>query len=279
VQKAQIFGDRTFAMRVWLKPDKMAALGISPSQVSNALAATTTRRPRPDQGDDDLGHLVANTNLETADEFKKLVVKEDNGTVVRLADVADVVLGAENYEQEVSFNGQTAVFMAVYVLPTANTLDVMKRVRAAMPEIQAQLPAGMSAAVPYDSSEYIQEAINEVLKTLAETLLIVVFVISSLGSVRGVIIPSSPSPSRSSARTADVDLRFTINLLTLLAVVLSVVSSSTTPSSWWKHRAASAHGQDAVPGCHRRGARARRAIIAMTITLAAVYTPVALQVG
>src|SRR6266566_2144357 len=146
VQSARIFGDRTFAMRVWLKPEKMAALGISPSQVSDALAANNYLSALGrTKGSMTSVNLVANTNLETADEFKKLVVKEDNGTVVRLADIADVVLGAENYEQEVRFNGQTAVFMAVYVLPTANALDVMKRVRAAMPEIQAQLPAGMSA--------------------------------------------------------------------------------------------------------------------------------------
>src|SRR5438105_7868542 len=174
VQKAQIFGDRTFAMRVWLKPDKMAALGISPSQVSDALAANDYLSALGQtKGSMTSVNLVANTNLQTVDEFKQLVVKEENGVVVRLGDVADVVLGAENYEQEVRFNGQTAVFMAIYVMPTANTLDVMKRVRAAMPEIQAQLPAGMSAAMPYDSSEYIQEAIDEVLKTLGETLLIV----------------------------------------------------------------------------------------------------------
>src|SRR4029077_15538271 len=121
-------------------------------------------------------NLVANTNLQTVDEFKQLVVKEENGTVVRLSDIADVVLGAETYEQEVSFNGQTAVFIGIFTLPTANTLDVMKRVRAAMPEIQAQLPAGMKTGVPYDSSAYIQDAIDEVLKTLAETLIIVIFV-------------------------------------------------------------------------------------------------------
>src|SRR5207237_10249840 len=135
-------------------------------------------------------NLVANTNLQTTDEFKQLVVKEENGTVVRLGDIADVVLGAETYDQEVRFNGQTAVFIGIFTLPTANTLDVMKRVREAMPEIQAQLPAGMKAGVPYDSSAYIQDAINEVLKTLTETLIIVVLVIFLfLGSLRGVIIP------------------------------------------------------------------------------------------
>src|SRR5205823_255520 len=166
----------------------------------------------------------ANTNLQTVEEFKQLVVKEENGVVVRLGDIADVVLGAETYDAEVKFNGQTAVFIGVFVLPTANTLDVMKRVRAAMPEIQAQLPAGMKAGVPYDSSAYIQDAINEVLKTLGETLLIVILVIFLfLGSVRGVIIPVVAIPiSLIGAVMLMLSFGFTINLLTLLAIVLSV---------------------------------------------------------
>ena len=98
-------------------------------------------------------NLVANTDLRTADEFKQLVIKEENGVVVRLGDIADVVLGAENYDQEVRFNGETATFMGIWVLPTANTLDVMKHVREAMPEIQAQLPAGMKVGMPYDSTD------------------------------------------------------------------------------------------------------------------------------
>src|SRR4051794_8926216 len=151
VQRAEIFGDRTFAMRIWLHPDKMASLGISPSQVWGALAANNYLSALGrTKGTMTSVNLVANTNLQTPEEFKQLVVKEDNGTVVRLADVADVVLGAETYDQEVSFDGQRAVFVGIFVLPTANTLDVMKRVREAMPEIQAQLPAGMRAGIPYD---------------------------------------------------------------------------------------------------------------------------------
>ena len=283
VQKAQIFGDRTFAMRVWLKPDKMAALGISPSQVSNALAANNYLAALGrTKGSMTSVNLVANTNLETADEFKKLVVKEDNGTVVRLADVADVVLGAENYEQEVRFNGQTAVFMAVYVLPTANALDVMKRVRAAMPEIQAQLPAGMSAAVPYDSSEYIQEAINEVLKTLGETLLIVVFVIFLfLGSVRGVIIPVVAIPiSLIGAVLLMSIFGFTINLLTLLAIVLSVGLVVDDAIVMVENIERHLHmGKTPFQAAIDAARELVAPIIAMTITLATVYTPVALQGG
>src|SRR5712692_9323532 len=225
VQRADILGDRTFAMRVWLKPDKMAALGISPSQVRDALAQNNYLSALGrTKGSMVSVNLVANTDLRTPDEFKQLVVKEDNGVVVRLGDIADVVLGAETYEQEVSFNGETAVFIGIFVLPSANTLDVMKRVREAMPDIQAQLPAGMKAGVPYDSSAYIQDAINEVLKTLSETLLIVILVIFLfLGSFRGVLIPVVAIPiSLIGAVLLMLSFGFTINLLTLLAIVLSV---------------------------------------------------------
>src|SRR5882724_520363 len=217
VQKAQIFGDRTFAMRVWLDPGKMASLGISPSQVSSALAANNYLSALGQtKGSMTSVNLVANTNLQTADDFKKMVVKEEKGTIVRLGDIADVALGAENYESEVRFNGQTAVFIGIFVLPTANTLDVMKQVREALPEIQAQLPAGMQAGVPSDSSAYIQEAIDEVLKTLAETLLIVILVIFLfLGSVRGLIIPVVAVPiSLIGAVALMAAFGFTINLLT-----------------------------------------------------------------
>src|ERR1051325_6686587 len=147
----------------------MAALGISPSMAHDALAQNNYLSALGStKGTMTSVNLVANTNLQTVDEFKQLVVKEDKGNVVRLGDIADVVLGAETYDAEVRFNGQTAVFIGIYVLPTANTLDVMQRVRAAMPEIQAQLPAGMKVGIPYDSSAYIQAAIREVLKTLAE---------------------------------------------------------------------------------------------------------------
>src|SRR5437870_3836348 len=137
VQRADILGSRTFAMRVWLKPDRMASLGISPSDLSDALARNNYLSALgKTKGSMVSVNLIANTDLRTADEFRQLVVKEDKGVVVRLGEVADVVLGAENYDADVRFNGQTATFMGVWVLPTANSLDVIKKVRAAMPEIQ-----------------------------------------------------------------------------------------------------------------------------------------------
>jgi len=283
VQRADIFGDRTFAMRVWLKPDKMAALGISPSMAHDALAANNYLSALGrTKGSMTSVNLVANTNLQTVDEFKQLVVKEQNGTVVRLGDIADVVLGAETYEQEVSFNGETAVFIGIFVLPTANTLDVMKDVREAMPEIQAQLPAGMKAGVPYDSSAYIQNAIDEVLKTLTETLIIVILVIFLfLGSVRGVIIPVVAVPiSLIGAVLLMLVFGFTINLLTLLAIVLSVGLVVDDAIVMVENIERHLHmGKTPIQAATDAARELVAPIIAMTITLASVYTPVALQGG
>src|SRR5918992_4975426 len=140
VQRADILGDRTFAMRIWLKPEQMAAHGISPSAVREALARNNYLSALGrTKGSMVSVNLVANTDLRTPEEFKQLVVKEENGVVVRLGEIADVVLGAENYEEDVRFNGQTAVFMGLWVLPTANSLDVIRRVRAELPAVQAQL--------------------------------------------------------------------------------------------------------------------------------------------
>src|SRR5258706_9135428 len=164
-----MLGNRTFAMSIWLKPDEMAAHGISPAAVREALARNNYLSALGrTKGSMVSVNLIANTDLRTPEEFRQLVVKEKAGVVVRLGEIADVVLGAENYEQDVRFNGQAATFMGIWVLPTANSLEVIKKVRAAIPEIQAQLPPGMKAGIPYDSTAYIQDAINEVLSTLTE---------------------------------------------------------------------------------------------------------------
>src|SRR5499427_7237424 len=133
VQRADILGNRTFAMRIWLKPDKMAALGISPSALRDALARNNYLSALgKTKGSMVSVNLVANTDLRTPEEFRQLVVKQQGGVIVRLGDIADVVLGAEDYDQDVRFNGETATFMGVWVLPTANSLDVVRSVREAM---------------------------------------------------------------------------------------------------------------------------------------------------
>jgi multidrug efflux pump len=283
VQRADILGDRTFAMRVWLKPDKMAALGISPSAVHDALARNNyLSAVGSTKGSMVSVNLVANTDLRTAEEFRQLVVKNNNGVVVRLGEIADVVLGAENYDQEVRFNGETATFMGIWVLPTSNSLEVIKNVRAAIPGIQAQLPAGMKIGIPYDSTEYIQDAINEVLRTLTETLLIVVVVIFLfLGSMRSVLIPVVAIPiSLVGAVFLMLVAGFTINLLTLLAIVLSVGlvvdDAIVMVENVERHLHMGKSPQRAAIDAARELVGP---IVSMTITLAAVYAPIGIQGG
>src|ERR687893_333603 len=283
VQRADILGDRTFAMRIWLKPDRMAAHGISPTMLREALARNNYLSALGrTKGSMVSVNLVANTDLRTPEEFRNLVVKEDKGVVVRLGEIADVVLGAENYEEDVRFNGQTAVFMGIWVLPTANSLDVIRRVRAEMPAIEAQLPAGMKAGIPYDSTEYIQDAIDEVLTTLTETLVIVIVVIFLfLGSIRAVIIPVVAIPiSLVGAVFLMLAAGFTINLLTLLAIVLSVGlvvdDAIVMVENVERHLHA---GKPPVQAAIDAARELVGPIIAMTITLAAVYAPVGIQGG
>ena len=209
-------------------------------------------------------------------------MKNDNGVVVRLGEIADVVLGAQNYDSEVRFNGETATFMGVWVLPTANSLEVIKRVREAIPGIQAQLPTGMKVGIPYDSTAYIQDAINEVLRTLTETLLIVIVVIFLfLGSMRSVLIPVVAIPiSLIGAVFLMLAFGFTINLLTLLAIVLSVGlvvdDAIVMVENVERHLQMGKSPQRAALDAARELVGP---IISMTITLAAVYAPIGIQGG
>src|SRR5215469_6298873 len=283
VQRADILGKRTFAMRIWLKPDKMAALGITPSAVHDALANNNYLSALgKTKGSMVSVNLVANTDLRSAEEFRQLVVKQDKGTVVRLGEIADVVLGAETYDEDVRFNGESATFMGIWVLPTANSLDVIKQVREAIPGIRAQLPAGVKVGIPYDSTAYIQDAIKEVLRTLPETLLIVVLVIFLfLGSFRSVLIPIVAIPvSLIGAVFLMLVAGFTINLLTLLAIVLSVGLVVDDAIVMVENVERHLHlGKPPVRAAMDAAHELVGPIIAMTITLAAVYTPVGIQGG
>src|SRR5689334_1406465 len=283
VQRADILGNRTFAMRLWLKPQEMAARGVSPSDVHDALAKNNYLSAiGSTKGSMVSVNLVANTDLRTVNEFRDLVVKQNNGVVVRLGEIADVVLGAENYDQDVRFNGETATFMGIWVLPTANSLEVIKNVRKTLPEIEKQLPAGMKLGVPYDATEYIQDAINEVLHTLVETLLIVVVVIFLfLGSFRSVLIPVLAIPiSLVGAVFLMLVAGFTINLLTLLAIVLSVglvVDDAIVMVENIERHLQS--GKAPVRAAIDAARELVGPVISITITLAAVYTPVGIQGG
>src|SRR5437667_9302138 len=283
VQKADILGGRTFAMRIWMKPDQMAALNISPAQVRNMLARNNFLAAVGNTKGSLLQvNLTANTDLHTVDDFKKLVVRQEKGNLVRLSDIADVELGAEDYNTEVRFSQQRAVFMGIYVLPNANAVDVIKRVRAEMEQIQRELPAGMKGEIAYDATAYINDAIHEVVKTLIDTLLIVMVVIFLfLGSFRSVIVPVVAIPiSLIGALFLMQAFGFTLNLLTLLAIVLSV--GLVVDDAIVVVENVERHLRDGMSRMNAALVGARELIgpiIAMTITLAAVYTPIALQGG
>jgi multidrug efflux pump len=283
VQKADVLGGRVFAMRVWLKPEELAAHNLSPSEVRAALAANNALAAVGSTKGSMLSvSLIANTDLKNVDEFKQLVVAEKNGTIIRLSDVADVVLGAESYDEEVKFGGKTATFMGIWVLPTESTVEVIQRVRAAMPDIQRSLPAGLEGLIAYDASKYIEDALSEIVKTLTETLLIVMVVIFLfMGSLRSVLIPIVAMPlSLVGAMALMLAFGFTINLLTLLAIVLAVGivvdDAIVVVENIERHIREGRTPTDAAI----LGARELVGpVISMAITLAAVYAPIAFQGG
>src|SRR6266540_2474397 len=159
VQAADILGGRTFAMRIWLKPDRMAALNISPAQVRQALAANNyLAAVGQTKGSLVQVNLTANTDLKSLDDFKQLVVREKDGSAVRLGDIADVVLGAADYDTAVAFNGQTAVFIGIWALPNANALDVIKKIRVEMDGLQREIPDQIQARVAFDATSYVRNA-------------------------------------------------------------------------------------------------------------------------
>ena len=283
VQRADILGGRTFAMRIWLKPDRMAAYNITPVQVRQALAANNYLAA--------LGHtkgsliqvnLTADTNLRSIQEFKRLIVRSQDGADIRIEDIGDVVLGAEDYDAEVRFSGKTAVFIGIWPLPNANSLDVIELVKKEMSAIQKDLPSGMQARIAYDSTDYINNAIHEVLKTLGDTMLIVVVIIFLfLGSFRSVFIPVVTIPlSLIGAVFLMQVFGFTINLLTLLTIVLSVGlvvdDAIIVVENVERHIRKGLKPFDAALVAARELVGP---IIAMTITLAAVYAPIGLQGG
>ncbi len=283
VQRADILGARTFAMRVWLKPDRMAAFNISPVQVRRALAANNViAAVGQTKGALVQVNLSANTDLQSVEEFKRLVVRQDGQALVRLEDIADVVLGSEDYDTEVRFSGQTAVFMGIWPLPNANSLDVIKAVRSEMAGIRQELPGGLNGRVAYDATEYIDNAIREVTETLVITLVIVAAVIFLfLGTLRSAFIPMVAIPLALIGGLFLMQIfGFSINLLTLLAIVLAV--GLVVDDAIVMVENVERHVRMGKPPLQAALTGARELvgpIVATTVVLAAVYTPIGIQGG
>jgi multidrug efflux pump len=283
VQSADILGGKLFAMRAWLDPDKLASYGLTAADVSNALAANNfLSAVGATKGQMVQVNLTASTNLKSIDEFRKLIVKQQGGAVVRLADVARVTLGAEDYDSEVGFDGKKAVYIGISVAPSANLLDVIARVRDAFPEIRSQLPQGLQGEIVYDSTKFVNSAIDEVVWTLGEALIIVTLVVFAfLGSVRSVIIPTVAIPlSLVGTFTVMLALGYSINLLTLLALVLAiglvVDDAIIVVENVNRHLE---EGMKATQAAVLAARELANPIIAMTIVLVAVYVPIIFLTG
>src|SRR5580693_7711396 len=283
VQTAELLGQKVFALRAWLDPQKLAAFGLTANDVSAALAANdfisgigTTK------GQMVQVNLTASTGLHTAEEFRNLVIKQSGGAVVRLQDVANVTLGAEDYESEVGFDGKQAVYIGVQVAPEANLLDAVAGVNKVFPEIQALLPHGLNGEIVYDSTEFVHSAIYEVIRSLAEALIIVtVVVFLFLGSIRSSIIPTVAIPlSLVGTLIVLLALGFSINLLTLLALVLAiglvVDDAIIVVENVSRHLE---EGMAPMPAAIQAARELGSPIIAMTVVLAAVYVPIGFQGG
>ena len=283
VGKAELLGNKTFAMRIWLEPDRMAAFGLTPADIADALRANNylsgVGMIQENYVQIDLG---ADTDVSTVEDFRRLIITENNDTLIRLEDIARIEMGAEDYNSTNWYKGKNAIFMGITQAPGANPLTVAQLVRAEFEKIKTQVPEGMQLVLPYDASEFIQDSIDEVIKTLAEAVLIVLVVIYlSLGSLRAALIPAVTVPlSLIGGAFLMLLMGFSLNLLTLLAMVLAiglvVDDAIVVVENVHRHLAAGeTRFNAAIQGARELGLP----IISMTTTLVAVYAPIGFMGG
>ncbi len=283
VQQAQIVGGSQYALRAWLNPIKLAAYNLTAEVVSQALNNNNSVAAvgRTD-GNSFIVNLTADTTVTTVEQFKQLVITSVNNAIIRLGDVADVSLGTQNYSASATFDGKPAVYIAIQLTPSANLLQVLTVVKQALPDIQAQLPQGLAAAIVYDSSDYVHNSIKDVIKTLVEAFAIVTVVIFFfLGSIRALSINFVAIPlSLIGTFFCMLALGYSINLLTLLSLVLAiglvVDDAIIVVENIQRHIELGKTPLDAAI----IGARELvNPIIAMTIVLIAVYAPIGFMGG
>ena len=283
VAKARLIGNKTFAMRIWLDPARMASLGVAPADVDSALRRNNyLAAPGKLRAEYVTIELGADTDVGKVEDFEKLVILNEGDRLVRLRDIARIEMGAEDYETTTMYKGIPAIFVGVEQAPGQNPLEVAKRVHKLLPDLKAQFPEGLKAGIPYDASVFIEDSINEVFKTLAEAVLIVLVVIYlSLGTLRAALVPALAVPlSLIGAAFLMLWLGFSINLLTLLAMVLAiglvVDDAIVVVENVHRHIEEDKSRLDAA----LLGARELAVpIIAMTTTLVAVYAPIGFMGG
>jgi multidrug efflux pump len=283
VQTAELLGQKVFALRAWLDPNKLAAYGLTAADVSQALSNNDYISGIGNtKGQMVQVNLAASTSLHSVDEFKNLVIKQTDTALVRLRDVANVTLGAEDYETEVGFDGKKAVYIGIQVAPSANLLDVIRGVHNVLPTIQAQLPQGLTGEIVYDSTDFVNSSINEVVRSLVQALVIVTLVVFVfLGSFRSALIPTIAIPlSLIGTFAVMLALGYSINLLTLLALVLAiglvVDDAIIVVENVSRHLE---EGMAPIPAAIQAARELGGPIIAMTVVLVAVYIPIGFQGG
>jgi multidrug efflux pump len=283
VQTAELLGAKKLALRAWLDPQKLSAYGLTASDISTALSQNDfISGAGATKGQMVQVNLTASTNLRSAAEFANMVIKQANGAIIRLKDVANVSLGSEDYDTQVSFDGERAVYIGIQVAPAANLMDVIAGVRKVMPGIQSQLPRGLDAAIVYDATAFVNSSITEVERSLIEALLIVTLVVFAfIGSPRSVLIPVIAIPlSLIGTFVMMLAFGFSINLLTLLALVLAiglvVDDAIIVVENVNRHLE---EGMKPIPAAIRAARELGGPIIAMTVVLVAVYVPIGFQGG
>src|SRR3990167_2150733 len=283
VQTAQILGNNQFALRAWLDPIKLAGYGLSAADVGEILTQNNFVTPagRTD-GQKFILNLGVNTALQSLEDFKNMVIKATSDAVIRLKDVARITLGSQNYNTTVTFNGKPAVYIGITVAPNANLLAVIDDVKKAFNETQKYLPNGLNGAVVYDASSFVESSIHEVIKSLFEAFLIVtVVVFFFLTSLRSLIIPVIAIPlSIIGAFFVMLALGYSINLLTLLALVLAIglVVDDAIIVVENVHRHIE-NGAKPLDAALMSAKELTKPIIAITVVLIAVYLPIGFMGG
>ena len=283
VASPDILGEQKFAMRIWIDPKKMALFDITSADVQNALLSNNVQSAAGNtKGYFDIVSVSAKTDINSVEDFNKMVVKSTEKGLVRLSDIGHVEMGAENANSNVLNDNNAAVFIGVSVTPEANPLTVVSEIQKRVPDIQRELPSGMSMLVAYDSTVFINESINEVMKTIGEAAIIVMVVIFLfMGSFRSVFIPLITMPlSIIGVMFVLLVMGFSINLLTLLALVLAiglvVDDAIVVVENVHRHiEEGKTPFQAALVGTREIATP----VISMTITLAAVYAPIGMMGG
>ncbi|MDO5262552.1 efflux RND transporter permease subunit [Legionella pneumophila] len=283
VAKADILGGQTYSMRIFMNPIKMAALNVTPADVSAVLASNNFLTAAGSTKSEYVAiNVTAKTDLNNVEEFERLIVKSDKGSIIRLRDIAKVELGSQNYDSSVTFNSKKAVFISITPTPTANPLTVINDARKLFPSIVREFPPSLTGTIVYDATAFIRASIHEVMETIIEAAVIVIIVIFLfLGSIRSVLIPVVTIPlSLVGVCTLMLILGYSINLLTLLAFVLAiglvVDDAIVVVENVHRHlEEGKTPFESAIIGAREIATP----VIAMTITLAAVYAPIGFMSG